>query len=344
MTVHGAKGLEAPLVILADATHDPDKVGGASSVMDVPLRGVGDLPLIRPRKEECAPIFRTVIDAAKDSDRQEHWRLAYVGLTRAAERLVIAGVKPKRVAPAGSWHAAAARAMQSLGAVPTAMEGWGEALVWERGSHLPSRAKTGKALLGPIAIPGWLRQAAPPEARPPRPLAPSQIVEDRDVAPPPSPEMREAARRGTLLHSLFERLPGVEADRMSLALKWLERMGVGDGARQEIAEAACSLIADPAFADLFGAGALAEAPIAATLPDGRVIAGTVDRLCIAADLVRVIDFKTGRSVPADLASVPSAHRAQMEAYAEALKAIFPGRRIEASLLYTAGPRLITLAC
>jgi ATP-dependent helicase/nuclease subunit A len=119
-------------------------------------------------------------------------------------------------------------------------------------------------------------------------------------------------------------------------------MGVDHGARQEIAHAACTLIADPSFADLFGPDALAEASIAATLEDGRVIAGTVDRLCIGEKLVRVIDFKTGRAVPADAAAVPPAHARQMEAYAQALKAIFPGRRVEASLLYTAGPRLITL--
>ncbi|HEY0628397.1 MAG TPA: UvrD-helicase domain-containing protein, partial [Sphingomicrobium sp.] len=343
MTVHGAKGLEAPLVILADATHDPDKVGGTSSVVDVPVPGVGPVPIVRPRKEECAPIFRALIDTAKEADREEHWRLAYVGLTRAAERLVVAGVKPKRDVPHQSWHSAVARAMQSLGAAPAEIEGWGAALVWEGTGAAPSKAKAGKAALDPISVPDWLLQPAPVEARPPRPLAPSQIVEDRDVSPPPSPEMREAARRGTLLHGLFERLPGVaEADRMALALRWLERAGVEGGVGQEIADAACSLIADPAYAGLFGPGALAEAPIAATLPDGRVIAGTVDRLCVGADLVRVIDFKTGRHVPADLASIPAAHRAQMEAYAEALRVIFPGRTVEASLLYTSGPRLIAL--
>jgi ATP-dependent helicase/nuclease subunit A len=127
-----------------------------------------------------------------------------------------------------------------------------------------------------------------------------------------------------------------------LALRWLERSGVTGEARQEIADAACDLIANPTYAELFGAEALAEAPIAAALPDGRVIAGTVDRLCVGRNLVRVIDFKTGQFVPADLNAVPAGHRAQMEAYAEALKVIFPGRRIEASLLYTSGPRLITI--
>ena len=343
MTVHGAKGLEAPLVILADATHDPDKVGGTSSVLEVPLPGVGKIPVIRPRKDECAPIFRDLIDAAKDSGREEHWRLAYVGLTRAAERLVIAGVKPRRDVPQLSWHAAAGQAMQSLGAAAVEIEGWGPGLIWESRGSGQSRTRSSKSSLEPIAVPEFLLQPAPIEARPPRPLAPSQIVEDSDVAPPPSPEMREAARRGSLLHTLFERLPGVEpANRLPLALKWLQRAGVGGSSAQEIAGAACAVIADPAYAELFSPNSLAEAPIAAALPDGRVIAGTVDRLCIGERLVRVIDFKTGRNVPSGIADVPPAHQAQMQAYAEALKVIFPGRDVEASLLYTAGPRLISL--
>jgi len=343
MTVHGAKGLEAPLVILADATHDPDKVGGTSPVMHVPVPGAGEVPIIRPRKDECAAIFRTIIDAVKDADREEHWRLAYVGLTRAAERLVIAGVRPRREVSDSSWHATAARAMQSLGAAPAEIEGWGSALVWEGEKSQSPRSRARKSAIEPLVIPDWLRKPAPVEARPPRPLVPSQIVEDQDSAPPPSPEMREAARRGTLLHSLFERLPSVAAsDRMDLALLWLKQSGASEDAAHEIASAACSLIADPAYAGLFDSTSLGEAPIAATLVDGRVIAGTVDRLCIGPDLVRVIDFKTGRSVPAGLDLVPPAHRAQMEAYAEALRVIFPGRRVEASLLYTAGPRLITL--
>jgi len=156
--------------------------------------------------------------------------------------------------------------------------------------------------------------------------------------------MREAARRGTLLHSLFERLPRVApGDRHHLALGWLKRAGVEqESARREIADSACSLIGDPAFANLFGEGSLAEAPIAATLPDGRVVAGTVDRLCVSSDLVRVVDFKTGRTIPAGVSELPAAHVAQMQAYAEALAVIFPGRRIEASLLYTSGPKLIAL--
>ena len=91
----------------------------------------------------------------------------------------------------------------------------------------------------------------------------------------------EAVRRGILLHRLFERLPGVDPGlRHDTAIRWLAgSAGVADDAlRSEIAGAACAIIGDPAYAELFGPTSLAEAPIAATLGDGRVIAGTVDRL------------------------------------------------------------------
>src|SRR5205085_6088263 len=98
-------------------------------------------------------------------------------------------------------------------------------------------------------------------------------------------------------HQLLERLVGVEPGlRHGIALRWLERSaGVGDEPlRTEIADQVCGILSDARFSPLFGPGSLGEAPLAATLADGRVIAGTVDRLLVAADSVSVIDFKTGR--------------------------------------------------
>jgi ATP-dependent helicase/nuclease subunit A len=123
----------------------------------------------------------------------------------------------------------------------------------------------------------------------------------------------------------------------------LERSaGVSDPAvREEIVTQVCGILTDPRFSALFGPGSLAEAPLAATLPDGRVIAGTMDRVLIDREQVSVIDFKTGK-IPANDADIPNAHRAQIAAYVEALQVIFPGRQVSASLLYTAGPKLIEL--
>ncbi|MFC7537500.1 double-strand break repair helicase AddA [Sphingomonas sp. GCM10030256] len=342
MTVHGAKGLEAPVVILADATADPANLGEKNSPLPLPLGAAGFAPVVRPRKAEMVSPFGELLATSRERDLEEHWRLLYVALTRASERLVVAGVLPSRGIPGESWYARVKAALEARGAV--ARE---DGALLYRGSVPAGALRTRKPRkpLPDATIPDWLRQAAPAETRPPRPLAPSQIVEDLEPSPPPTPEMRAAARRGTLLHALFERLPAVApAERRTAALRWLERSaGVDEPSiREEIAAAACAIIGEPAFADLFADGSLAEAPIAATLPDGRVIAGTVDRLLVNDERVRVIDFKTGRAVPANLGAVPRQHVQQMQAYADALQVIFPGRRVETALLYTAGPSLIVL--
>jgi ATP-dependent helicase/nuclease subunit A len=344
MTVHGAKGLEAPLVILADATHDPAKVGRRPQSLDLPLgpdRRI--VPLLRPRSEELVSPYMEIIGAQRESDLQEHWRLLYVGLTRAAERLIITGVQPRGAVSGESWHSRTAVALERMGA-GASIGPWGEGMSW-RGihEHRTLRLRAGRRPLESVTVPDWARQAAPEEERPPRPLSPSSTGPDRDALPPPSLELRAAAERGTLLHALFERLPAVDPlQRRLAALAWLKRGGTSGERAEEIADAALAVIEDARFADIFSADALAEAPIAATLRDGRVIAGTVDRLCIGPDLVRVIDFKTGRSVPSSADALPPGHAAQMQAYADALAVIFPGRRVEAALLYTHGPTLIAL--
>ena len=133
------------------------------------------------------------------------------------------------------------------------------------------------------------------------------------------------------------------AARSTAAAGWLARTApeLDDATRDALTATALDIIADPRFADVFGPDALAEAPIAATV-GATVIAGTVDRLLVAPDRVRVVDFKTGAAVPEAATDVPRYHLRQMAAYAAALGVVFPGRRIEAALLYTHGARLIEL--
>jgi ATP-dependent helicase/nuclease subunit A len=348
MTVHGAKGLEAPVVILADATADPAKLGGVRRTLDFPVPDVGKVPLIRPRKAERVFPFAELVAAEEQRDLEEHWRLLYVALTRAEERLVIAGLQPKTkngARPENCWHTRVERALLALGAQPEEDETWGEVLRY-RGSvpHGRIRAKSAPSPLPKPAIPEWAHTPPPPEARPPRPLAPSAIAEDREAAPPPSDTQRAAAERGTLIHHLLERLAEVRPEqRHATGLLWLERSaGLKDAAaRQEIAGTVCNVLSNPEYSSLFGEGSLAEAPLAATLPDGTVVAGTVDRLLVEPNRVSVIDFKTGR-VPDSESAIPASHRTQMKVYADALRVIFPGRHVRSALLYTSGPRLFEL--
>jgi len=351
MTVHGAKGLEAPVVIVADATGDPAKLGRTPITLDYDITGAGVAPLLRPRKDERCPPFEQLILDEEARDLEEHMRLLYVALTRAADRLIVSGVQPKEKKdgsdprPLNSWHRIVEQAMGAVRAEPVDQGKWGVALRFAGGGAVREKKRGERTEPPPIEVPEWARSPAPVEERPPRPLAPSAIAEDNEAAPPPSPAMRAAAHRGTLIHALLERLVAVDpAARSDSARRWLERGGrVADlEAREDIADQVCGILSNPDFAALFGPGSLGEAPLAATLPDGRVIAGTVDRLLIEQDKVSVIDFKTGR-VPPGNGDIPPSHLAQMEAYSQALAVIFPGRQLRSALLYTAGPALFEIA-
>jgi ATP-dependent helicase/nuclease subunit A len=345
MTVHGSKGLQAPIVILADATDDA-AIGHRPFTVDV--AAWEKLPVFAmPADERQGALAQAYQDAA-DAAAQEHWRLFYVAMTRAEEMLIVAGVtkKPDLSVPETSWHSAAAMALEGLGCDwEDAGPLWGRRRVHRVNDGKWARRDAAvRAAPPPLALPAWTHTPAPEEARPPRPLAPSALGED-DVAVPPQGSARVAAvTRGLLLHALFERLPPVATDRRrAAALRWLAAQApmLDDAARMAMADEVLAILDDPAHAALFGPDSLAEVPLSAVV-DGVVVAGIVDRLRVTDDAVTVIDYKTGRRIPGSAADVAPAYLRQMAAYRDALAVIFPGRRVETALLYTAGPRLIAL--
>jgi len=345
MTAHGAKGLQAPLVILADACVDP--ASAPRSMLRWSLDETRDpVPIFRPRAAEQGPVLTALLNDVRERELAEHWRLFYVAATRAEEVLVIAGALGPRARgepPINSWYSAADRTFSALG-----LTGAGEVRVFR--GHMPQppvperpRSPTRPTLDTPL--PAWARVSAPVEARPSRPLAPSALGIDTVADPPATSALRAAAARGRLVHALLERLPAVAvSDRARAADHWLlNAAGLAEATqRAALVRDVARVLDDPAFADLFGPDALAEAPIAATIDGGLTVSGTVDRLLILPDRVRVVDFKTGRRAPATVDAIPAYHLRQMAAYAAALAAIFPGRVVEASLLYTAAPVLFTI--
>ncbi len=349
MTVHGAKGLQAPIVILADATGDPSKGAGVSLTLAEPLPADQDrkIPLPALRKDERFGRIADAHDRALREEGEEHWRLLYVAMTRAEEALFVGGslaVREKDVAE-GSWYAH----LRSLGGA----QAWIEDPVWgSRLEHCPAPTfahAPGKPVALPLPLPEplprWLTAPPGAEPRPLRPLAPSSLGEEQGADPPLPPGTgKEAARRGVLVHRLLERLPEVPTGmRRDAALRWLER-SAGDlpgAARDEIAAAALKVLDVTDWAALFGPDSLPEVPIAALVGD-QVVAGTIDRLLIEPARIRLIDFKTARRPPETLEQVPASNLRQMAAYVAALEATFPGRTIEAALLFTQSPQLMAL--
>ena len=344
MTVHAAKGLQAPVVILADATKPRKKEREAPLLM--PFDNGASLPVfLASRKGLTGPLGDALV-AEDEAGAREHCRLLYVAMTRPEDLLFIGGTlrSSDKPPPEDSWYAAVEAAMRELGAEERQAEGWDEPVLEYRSGIAKAREPFTAPTLDPddaTSLPGWATHAPAAEARPTRPLSPSAIAADDVAAPPTGAVAKAAAVRGAALHALFERLPDLPAsDRRRIGEAWVAANHPQLDAAATT-QTVLAILDDTAFADVFAPNALAEAPLAAVVGD-KVIAGIVDRLLVDDTRVRVIDFKTGSRVPKTPDDVPVFYLRQMAAYVAALRVVFPGREVDAALLFTAGPALLVL--
>ena len=339
MTVHGAKGLQAPIVFLPDTTSLP-KPGGTllpDPERRLVLRGGGLL--------KAVPFAAGLQQAEARATAEEYRRLFYVALTRAEDRLYLCGALGPRGLNPESWYALAARALLDLD--ETAELALGEPRVVEQEAQsAPPEAPPARPPAPAAARLGdWLRRPPPPEPTPPRPLSPSRP--EGAEAPVLSPLAGDAARwrRGLLIHRLLQSLPALPPERR------------GEAARRFLAEPAQDLdpatvaawtaevlaVLDlPSAAPLFGPRSQAEVPIVG-LAGGARIAGRLDRLAVTEEAVWLVDYKTNRPPPLAEDAVPEQYLRQLAAYGALLGELYKGKEIKAFLLWTDGPRLMQIS-
>ncbi|MEM1052640.1 MAG: double-strand break repair helicase AddA [Pseudomonadota bacterium] len=350
MTVHGSKGLQAPIVILADATGDPDKKGElklADDPLDIGEKRARRVPLPALAKEERVGPVEKAQEDSEVAAMQEHWRLLYVAMTRAEEALFIGGsLGPRRVKAGGahedSWYAR----LEPVFDGPVLEDPiWGTRHEWGTRADPLATVDETQSEKSPAEPPSWLTEPIGEEPRPPRPLAPSSAGEEQGADPPLAPELaKNAARRGTLIHALLERLPDVPTnERHAAGISWLERRArdLDASMREEMLDSVLKVLESSDFLEIFSPQALAEVPLTAQV-NGVVIAGAVDRLLVTDKEITVVDYKTTRRPPRTLHEVPKSTLTQMAAYVAALQAIYPDRVIRAAILYTHAPILLDI--
>ncbi len=346
MTAHGAKGLEAPVVFMADTVfHDQPRPSLAAledgvSLIWLPAGGDGD-----------SRVARSVREAAKLRERDELARLLYVGLTRARDRLILCGrLKAKgTVDKARGWLPWLADAfdVRLADQVRTLTDDQG--FEFQRFGPDPARGATRPAEAAEAPPPpAWVNGPAPAEPAAQAWASPTALAE-RSRGATPSPLAATGGlgrfRRGDLIHKLFQLLPDLPAaDRAAAAARILAKeRDLTPEQRLEMAGAALTVLEDPRFAEVFGPGSRPEAAIAGAapeLPPGLAISGRVDRMTVTPDRVLVADFKTNRPAPDRVDNADPAYLTQMAVYVAVLRAIFPGRRVEAALVWTDGPKLM----
>ncbi|MHA3914376.1 double-strand break repair helicase AddA [Halovulum sp. GXIMD14793] len=330
MTVHGAKGLEAPIVILPETHQKRDAKAP-------PLLLVDDLPLMRMPKDAMPAALGAADSKRRQLELEERWRLLYVALTRAENWLIVAGGGEKG-SPEKGWYAAVETAMDTLGAQPTETgltlcHNWTEATDDKRPE--PPR---------PPESPTWLTQRAPTPKAPPQAIAPSRDGGTHHALPGANGDDTDIAlARGRDLHKMLEALSGHAAqDRPSLAETLFPDMP--EATCQDLCAEATRVLDAPHLSWVFNADAMTEVPVRGLVSQlgPRPLRGQIDRLIVGPDDIWAIDFKSNRTVPQDPNDIPDGLIGQMALYHAALSDIWPDRSIRTGLIWTAEIRFMEI--
>ncbi len=328
MTVHGSKGLQAPIVFLPDTTQPP---------LDLPPFEIQGKALIwLPPSAKDIPFTKILKQTLRAQQQEEYRRLLYVALTRAEDALYICGWEGS--SSRETWYNMVQQGLQKVGEeivfdtpCPLGLEGigWRHSCPQEQ-VHLP--LKPLESTLFPL--PHWLK-TTPTVEESSQILKPSQAEEETLFGH--SSFGAFATQRGILIHRLLETLPNLPIEtQQKSALRFLEKEGISEDQALEMIQ--CVQRVFKAYPDLFEANSQAEVPIMGRIGDS-LLSGQIDRLVLRQDHILIVDFKTHSAVPEELKDIPQTYLKQMALYHTALSQVYPQKPILCGLLWTHLPRL-----
>ena len=351
ITVHGAKGLEAPIVFVPDTMQLPPQRPGLLWTES------GGLPLWRPHADFTTECHAAERQALRRRELQEYRRLLYVALTRAQDRLYICGWQTRKPSNgAETWHTLCRAGLGDLGEpfdfdtspLIGETDGWsgeGRRLSAEQ-TEAPHRDSPSAVApsLGPA--PAWLRMPPPPEPNPPKPLLPSQPSgHEPATLSPLAAAGRDRFKRGLLVHRLLQTLPELPAaERAAAARRFLALPvhALHPAEQEDICRETIAVLETPEFAALWGEDARAEVPVVGLI-GGRALSGQIDRIVVTDDRVLIVDYKTVRPPPRSEDEVAAVYLQQLASYRAALERIYPGRPVACAILWTEAPRLMPIS-
>ncbi len=353
MTVHGAKGLEAPVVILPDTTQTPSS---RNSDQLLPWAdeddGIGLVYL--PNKGSVPAELKSAWEAEEARKMQEFMRLLYVAMTRAESRLLICGYSYLRTdgRQKGCWYDELSQALENLDlrTRPHFIEDWDDIKIFGR---VPEKMAFEDQIMpeSSVDIPDWAYRSASPESAQIRRVTPSYLLASGKYTEPavrsPGTQTIDRFRRGNLTHKLLEILPemAVEKRREAAGAFLRQHEDVSEDVRASIEDEVMAVLKHPNYQHFFGPGSRAEVDLAgqgAGLPEHLRLNGQIDRLAITDDTVYIIDYKSNRPPPERVEDVPEIYWGQMAAYREMIKLTHPDHAIVCALLWTDGTRLMIL--
>ena len=326
MTVHGSKGLQAPIVILPDSVRVKDVKNEAGLLMK---DGIVFYPF---NSSDYDDNCKKIKEDEKALSLEEYHRLLYVALTRAEERLCICGYQKFRKASDDSWYNLCQTALKKIAAEKE------NKLVYEvlQEAQLPMEKNKEKKEVVIKKI-DWMNKDAPEETPLAKPLVPSKAYEEDEIFCSPLNEKHpEYFERGNVIHKLLQFLPQIEeAERVKVAEDFVKRQGknLSEYEQKRAIAEVLSLISNPRFAALFASNSKAEVPVMGEV-DGKIVCGQIDRLAVTKEKVMIVDYKTNRPAAETIEDVPEAYIKQLRIYKLLIKDIYKDREIETYILWT----------
>jgi len=342
MTVHAAKGLQAPIVILPDTTELPTQKERLLWHHDNNVA----MPLLPPSSDKDDDLCRSIRNTQREAMLAEYRRQLYVALTRAEDMLFICGASGKENVNPQSWYALISDGLQPIATTIEMKHGNGLRLgsVPEQSSGKPANVKTDSNKI-PYDF-SFIHNPPPVEQSPTKPLSPSRL---QDNAPASSSPLKSAFifERGKLVHELLQYLPNTEPQTRDALAQYIAKSypSMSEDVRNHCIENAISIIGKKEYAFLFQRGSLAEAPVAGNVEIyGKIIsvAGQIDRLAIINDTVWVVEYKSNILPPKSAETVPKVYLRQLLLYQKLLAEIYMGKTIRCAILWTSVPEFMPI--
>ncbi len=316
LTIHSAKGLEAPVVVLLDANHSEAAREDAGMLCVWPQDAPAPTHFSAFGRRAARGLARA--DHFADEDRlraQEDWNLLYVATTRARRLLIVSGVAGSRGAGpdgvvAGSWYA-------RLGMVeaidPSPVEDGGAGCADSRTAAVsPAPAIFGFSLYAPTPVPADAQGDA--------------------AARLPTVEAQAAIDEGLVLHGLMERITAdaswpIVPPPPALVAGWLDCSA--DQAALACLQAGC-ILSQPTLQRFFDPAAFVSADNELELlVDGAVL--RIDRVVRFHDAIWILDYKRSADQQDS-----AGHRRQLDGYRRALQAVAGSLPVHTALVTADG--------
>jgi ATP-dependent helicase/nuclease subunit A len=316
MTVHGAKGLEANIVFLADAGSIPKSFKTVPQILQLAVPGKNhSLPFWRATGKEKSSLQSKMDEKETTRSNAERNRLLYVAMTRACDELYICGTSRNGNPESGSWYETIADALEvnnggRFGAEPVFTQS--EILIPNDKAKLPS----------------WILDIAPPEKALSRTYSLTGLL-SRHSNSQSSYDVK-TAKRGVAIHALLQVLPSIPIEkRENYVLHKSHNLGLDPLEAKDL----CLLLNKPELAELFRSESRSEVELRGTLEDGKRVVGRVDRITVLPNAIYILDYKSDIHVPTHL-TARHPYAQQMALYVLLLQQAYPMHKMHVALLWT----------